>query len=39
MALAAGAPGAAGQVEIDAAESAAVTFPGFLEWLGAERAE
>ncbi|MDR0598029.1 MAG: 3-phosphoshikimate 1-carboxyvinyltransferase, partial [Treponema sp.] len=39
MALAAGALGAAGPVEIDAAESAAVTYPGFLECLGAERAE
>jgi 3-phosphoshikimate 1-carboxyvinyltransferase len=35
MALAVGALGAAGPVEIDAAESAAVTYPGFLELLGA----
>ncbi|AEF85324.1 3-phosphoshikimate 1-carboxyvinyltransferase [Treponema primitia ZAS-2] len=35
MALAAGALGAAGPVEIEAAESAAVTYPGFLELLGA----
>ncbi|MFP3041496.1 3-phosphoshikimate 1-carboxyvinyltransferase [Treponema primitia] len=35
MALAAGALGAAGPVEIAAAESAAVTYPGFLEMLGA----
>ncbi|MDR3161123.1 MAG: 3-phosphoshikimate 1-carboxyvinyltransferase [Spirochaetaceae bacterium] len=33
MALAAAALGAAGPVEIDAAESAAVTYPGFLELL------
>ncbi|MDR2079456.1 MAG: 3-phosphoshikimate 1-carboxyvinyltransferase [Treponema sp.] len=35
MALAAGAFGAGGPVEIEAAESAAVTYPGFLELLGA----
>jgi 3-phosphoshikimate 1-carboxyvinyltransferase len=35
MALAAGACGAAGPVEIEGAESAAVTYPGFLELLGA----
>jgi 3-phosphoshikimate 1-carboxyvinyltransferase len=35
MALAAGALGAAGPLEIDKAESAAVTYPGFLELLGA----
>jgi 3-phosphoshikimate 1-carboxyvinyltransferase len=35
MALAAGALGAKGPVEIEAAESAAVTYPGFLELLGA----
>ena len=39
MALAAGALGAAGPVEIGAAESAAVTYPGFLEWLGTDRTE
>jgi 3-phosphoshikimate 1-carboxyvinyltransferase len=39
MALAAGATGADGPVEIGAAESAAVTYPGFLEWLGADRVE
>ncbi|WP_010253267.1 3-phosphoshikimate 1-carboxyvinyltransferase [Treponema primitia] len=39
MALAAGALGAAGPVEIAAAESAAVTYPGFLEMLGAELRE
>jgi 3-phosphoshikimate 1-carboxyvinyltransferase len=38
MALAAGALGAKGPVEIDGAESAAVTWPGFLDILGAERA-
>jgi 3-phosphoshikimate 1-carboxyvinyltransferase len=36
MALAAGALGAAGPVEIEAAESADVTYPGFLELLGAD---
>jgi 3-phosphoshikimate 1-carboxyvinyltransferase len=36
MALAAGACGAGGPVEISAAESAAVTYPGFLELLAAE---
>ncbi|MDR3122375.1 MAG: 3-phosphoshikimate 1-carboxyvinyltransferase [Treponema sp.] len=36
MALAAGAMAAAGPVEIGAAESAAVTYPGFLQWLGAD---
>jgi 3-phosphoshikimate 1-carboxyvinyltransferase len=36
MALAAGAMGAAGPVEIEGAESAAVTYPGFLELLKAE---
>ncbi|GAB1483713.1 hypothetical protein MASR2M78_25290 [Treponema sp.] len=36
MALAVAALGAAGPVEIDSAESAAVTYPGFLELLGAE---
>jgi 3-phosphoshikimate 1-carboxyvinyltransferase len=36
MALAAGAMAAAGPVEIEAAESAAVTYPGFLKWLGAD---
>ncbi|GHV79279.1 3-phosphoshikimate 1-carboxyvinyltransferase [Spirochaetia bacterium] len=36
MALAAGALGAAGPVHIEAAESAAVTYPGFLELLGAD---
>jgi 3-phosphoshikimate 1-carboxyvinyltransferase len=36
MALAAGAFGAAGPVEIEAAQSAAVTYPGFLELLGAD---
>ncbi|MDR1596923.1 MAG: 3-phosphoshikimate 1-carboxyvinyltransferase [Treponema sp.] len=35
MALGVGAFGAAGPVEIEAAESAAVTYPGFLELLGA----
>jgi 3-phosphoshikimate 1-carboxyvinyltransferase len=35
MALAAGALGAAGPVEIDGAESVAVTYPGFLELLKA----
>jgi 3-phosphoshikimate 1-carboxyvinyltransferase len=35
MALAAGALGAAGPVKIEAAESAAVTYPGFLELIGA----
>jgi 3-phosphoshikimate 1-carboxyvinyltransferase len=39
MALAAGACGASGPVEISAAESAAVTYPGFLELLAAERIE
>jgi 3-phosphoshikimate 1-carboxyvinyltransferase len=39
MALAAGALAAAGPVEIEAAESAAVTYPAFLEWIGADRAE
>jgi 3-phosphoshikimate 1-carboxyvinyltransferase len=39
MALAAGALGAAGTVTIDSAESAAVTWPGFLELLDAEFAE
>jgi 3-phosphoshikimate 1-carboxyvinyltransferase len=38
MALAAGACGASGPVEISDAESAAVTYPGFLELLGAEKA-
>jgi 3-phosphoshikimate 1-carboxyvinyltransferase len=33
MALAAGALGAEGPVEIESAESAAVTYPGFLELL------
>jgi 3-phosphoshikimate 1-carboxyvinyltransferase len=36
MALAAGACGAAGPVDIAGAESAAVTYPGFLELLNAE---
>jgi 3-phosphoshikimate 1-carboxyvinyltransferase len=36
MALAAAAMGAAGPVEIADAESAAVTYPGFLELLDAE---
>ncbi|GHV30726.1 3-phosphoshikimate 1-carboxyvinyltransferase [Spirochaetia bacterium] len=36
MALAAGALGAAGPVHIEAAESVAVTYPGFLELLGAD---
>jgi 3-phosphoshikimate 1-carboxyvinyltransferase len=36
MALAAASLGAAGPVEIRGAESAAVTYPGFLELLGAE---
>jgi 3-phosphoshikimate 1-carboxyvinyltransferase len=36
MALAAGALAATGPVEIGAAESAAVTYPAFLEWLGAD---
>jgi 3-phosphoshikimate 1-carboxyvinyltransferase len=36
MAFAAGALGAAGPVEISGAECAAVTYPGFLELLGAE---
>jgi 3-phosphoshikimate 1-carboxyvinyltransferase len=35
MALAAAALGASGPVEIDSAESAAVTYPGFLELLAA----
>ena len=35
LALAAAALGAAGPVEIDSAESAAVTYPGFLELLDA----
>ncbi|MDR1277468.1 MAG: 3-phosphoshikimate 1-carboxyvinyltransferase [Treponema sp.] len=35
MALAAGALGASGPVEIQSAESASVTYPGFLELLGA----
>jgi 3-phosphoshikimate 1-carboxyvinyltransferase len=39
MALAAGALAAAGPVEIGSAESAAVTYPAFLEWLGADRLE
>jgi 3-phosphoshikimate 1-carboxyvinyltransferase len=39
MALAAGALAAAAPVEIEAAESAAVTYPAFLEWIGADRAE
>jgi 3-phosphoshikimate 1-carboxyvinyltransferase len=39
MALAAGALGAAGPVEIQGAESAAVTYPGFLELLNAGTAE
>jgi 3-phosphoshikimate 1-carboxyvinyltransferase len=39
MALAAAALGAEGPVEIGAAESAAVTYPAFLEWLGADRGE
>jgi 3-phosphoshikimate 1-carboxyvinyltransferase len=39
MALAAGALGASGPVEIEAAESAAVTYPGFLELLGARMVE
>jgi 3-phosphoshikimate 1-carboxyvinyltransferase len=38
MALAAGACGASGPVEIAGAECAAVTYPGFLELLGAEAA-
>ncbi|MDR1239811.1 MAG: 3-phosphoshikimate 1-carboxyvinyltransferase [Treponema sp.] len=37
MALAAGACGASGPVEITGAEHAAVTYPGFLELLDAER--
>jgi 3-phosphoshikimate 1-carboxyvinyltransferase len=36
MALAAAALGAAGPVEIDGAESAAITYPGFLKLLQAE---
>jgi 3-phosphoshikimate 1-carboxyvinyltransferase len=36
MALAAAALGAAGPVEIDGAEAAAVTYPGFLELLAGE---
>jgi 3-phosphoshikimate 1-carboxyvinyltransferase len=39
MALAAGALGAAGPVEIGAAESAAVTYPGFLKRIGATMLE
>jgi 3-phosphoshikimate 1-carboxyvinyltransferase len=39
MALAAGALAAAGPVEIRAAESAAVTYPAFLDWLSAELRE
>jgi 3-phosphoshikimate 1-carboxyvinyltransferase len=35
MALAAAALGAAGPVEIDSAESAGVTYPGFLQLLNA----
>jgi 3-phosphoshikimate 1-carboxyvinyltransferase len=38
MAFAAAALGAAGPVEIEGAESAAVTYPGFLELLEAEKA-
>lgn len=37
MALAAAALGAAGPVEIEGAEAADVTYPGFLECLGARR--
>ena len=36
MAFAAAALGAGGPIEIDGAESAAVTYPGFLELLGAK---
>jgi 3-phosphoshikimate 1-carboxyvinyltransferase len=36
MAFAAAALGAAGPVEIDGAQAAAVTYPGFLELLEAE---
>jgi 3-phosphoshikimate 1-carboxyvinyltransferase len=36
MALAAGSHGASGPVEIADAESAAVTYPGFLRLLQAE---
>jgi 3-phosphoshikimate 1-carboxyvinyltransferase len=39
MALAVAALGAGGPVEIDTAESAAVTYPGFLDLLGAETVE
>jgi 3-phosphoshikimate 1-carboxyvinyltransferase len=39
MALAALAAGASGPVEIDGAECAAVTYPGFLELLTGEREE
>jgi 3-phosphoshikimate 1-carboxyvinyltransferase len=39
MALAAAALGASGPVEIAGAESAAVTYPGFLELLDAETVE
>jgi 3-phosphoshikimate 1-carboxyvinyltransferase len=39
MAFAAGACGASGPVEITSAESAAVTYPGFLELLDAETVE
>jgi 3-phosphoshikimate 1-carboxyvinyltransferase len=39
MAFAAGACGASGPVDIRAAESAAVSYPGFLELLGAETVE
>jgi 3-phosphoshikimate 1-carboxyvinyltransferase len=39
MALAVGALGAAGPVEIEAAESAAVTWPGFLELIGGQKAD
>ncbi len=39
MALAVAALGAAGPVHIDTAESAAVTYPGFLDLVGAEFVE
>jgi 3-phosphoshikimate 1-carboxyvinyltransferase len=39
MALAVAALGADSPVEIETAESAAVTYPGFLELLGAEVGE
>lgn len=39
MALAVAALGAEGPVEVDSAEAAAVTYPGFLELLGADLRE